>query len=223
MRSSAVTLTPGKHYELRAWIKTENLEVRDLDRTPIATGASIALASMPFDIHSESVAGTSDWRQVTLRFTATRPKDQIEIRAAEGGLFKGRFWVNGVSLDEASDQGSWPIKEAVDTFGPAYRYPSGGWIYLHIEGKPYERGFQHGYLMAREIEGYVDRCASQLDHKSKRAAWENGRATADALFLRGFDDEIREEMKGIADGAAAAEAKFEGRAIDLRDIVAANS
>jgi hypothetical protein len=26
-----------------------------------------------------------------------------------------------------------------------------GWIYLHIEGEPRERGFQHGYLLAKEI------------------------------------------------------------------------
>ncbi|MCC7154483.1 MAG: hypothetical protein IT161_07895 [Bryobacterales bacterium] len=223
VRSAAVTLVAGKHYELKAWIKTQAMEVSDLDRTPIATGASIAMSSMPFDVHSESLSGTRDWQPVSLKFTATRSKDQIELRAAEGGQFKGRFWVDGVSLDEVSGLGDWPVKDAVDTFGPAYRYPKGGWIYVHIEGKPYERGFQHGYLLAREIEGYVDRCAAQLDPKSKRAAWNNGRATADALFLRGFDEEMREEMKGIADGAAAAKAQYDGRAIDLRDIVAANT
>lgn len=223
VRSTSVTLIPGRHYELKAWIKTLGMEVRDTGRTPIATGASVAMSSMPFDVHSDSLAGTQDWQEVRLKFVATRSKDQIEIRAAEGGQFKGKFWVDGVSLDESSSQGSWPISDAVDTFGPAYRYPKGGWIYLHIEGKPYERGFQHGYLLAREIEGYVDRCASELDPKSKRAAWDNGRAAADALFLRGFDEEIREEMKGIADGAAAAKAKYEGRTLDLRDITAANT
>src|SRR5258708_33839163 len=109
------------------------------------------------------------------------------------------------------------------TFGPAYRYPSAGWIYVHIEGKPYERGYQHGYLLAKEIETYMDRCAAQLDSKSKATAWNNGRTTANALFLRGFDQEILQEMKGIADGAAAAGAKWGNRPVDLVDIVTANT
>ena len=45
---------------------------------------------------------------------------------------------------------------------------------------------------------------------------------ANALFLRGFDREILEEMRGIADGAADAGAKWLGRRIDLIDIVVAN-
>src|SRR5271166_916960 len=33
----------------------------------------------------------------------------------------------------------------------AKRFGRAGWIYLHIEGEPRERGFQHGYLLAKEI------------------------------------------------------------------------
>jgi hypothetical protein len=32
--------------------------------------------------------------------------------------------------------------------GNGYRYDSNGWIYLHIEGEPFERGFQHGRFFA---------------------------------------------------------------------------
>lgn len=128
-----------------------------------------------------------------------------------------------MSIEEVSFAGQWPTQVALKTLGPAYRYPQGGWIYLHIEGKPYERGYQHGYLLPQEIERYIDRCAAELDSKSRANAWEYGRTTADALFLRGFDAEILEEMKGIADGAAAAGAKYNGRAVDLLDIVAANT
>ena len=46
---------------------------------------------------------------------------------------------------------------------------------------------------------------------------------ANALFLRGFDREILEEMRGIADGASDAGAKWQGRRIDLVDIVVANA
>ncbi|MEO8661590.1 MAG: M1 family aminopeptidase, partial [Bryobacteraceae bacterium] len=66
-------------------------------------------------------------------------------------------------------------------------------------------------------------CAAELDSKSRRNAWDNGRATANAVFLRGFDAEILQEMKGIAAGAADAGAKYEGRSVDLLDIVASNT
>ena len=46
---------------------------------------------------------------------------------------------------------------------------------------------------------------------------------ANALFLRGFDREILEEMRGIADGASDAGAKWQSRRIDLMDIVVANA
>ena len=42
------------------------------------------------------------------------------------------------------------------------RFERAGWIYLHIEGEPRERGFQHGYLLGKEInDGLV----------ATRAAW----------------------------------------------------
>ena len=106
------------------------------------------------------------------------------------------------------------------TFGPAYRYPAAGWIYLHIEGKPYERGYQHGHLMAREIPEYLARCAADLGSPEE---WNNYRTTANALFLRGFDREILEEMRGIADGASDAGARWQDRRLDLMDIVVANT
>ena len=33
-----------------------------------------------------------------------------------------------------------------------YKFEKAGWIYLHIEGTPEERGFQHGYLLAKDIK-----------------------------------------------------------------------
>ncbi len=223
VRSAPVSLRIGKHYELSGWVRTDGLQIRDTDRSPIATGATLSMASMPFDVHSESLAGTKDWTHVKLLFTATRSQDAVALSAGNGGAARGKTWFDAVSIEEVSATGGWPVRAALKTLGPAYRYPQGGWIYMHIEGKPYERGYQHGYLLAPEIERYIDRCASELDSKSRMNAWQNGRVTADALFLRGFDEEILEELKGIADGAAAAGAKYEGRTVDLMDIVAANT
>lgn len=223
VRSAPVSLTIGKRYELSGWVRTENLTVHDLDRSPIASGAALAMASMPFDVHSASVGGTRGWTRLSLRFVASRAQDAILLTAGAGGKLGGKAWFQGVSLDEVSSADEWPSRDAVQTLGPAYRYPAAGWIYLHIEGKPYDRGYQHGYLMAREIPEYLERCAFDLGGKADAQTWNQYRTSASALFLRGFDREILEEMRGIADGANANGAKWLGRKLDLTDIVVANT
>ena len=42
-------------------------------------------------------------------------------------------------------------KEQESWASRAERHERAGWVYLHIEGQPRERGFQYGYLMAKEI------------------------------------------------------------------------
>ncbi len=221
--SPALHLTIGKTHELVGWVKTEGVEVKDLERSPIATGAALTMASMPYDVHSASLGGTRDWTRLSLRFVASRDQDHIVLNAGNGGALKGKAWFEGVSIDEVSPSESWPARDAVRTFGPAYRYPAAGWVYLHIEGKPYARGYQHGYLMAKEIPEYLTRCAVDLAGKVDAQSWNAYRTSADALFLRGFDREILEEMRGITDGANAAGAKWLGRKLDLIDIVLANT
>ncbi|MBO0698549.1 MAG: hypothetical protein J2P46_09150 [Zavarzinella sp.] len=115
-----------------------------------------------------------------------------------------------------------PDPLSVRRHGPAYRYPQAGWTVLHIEGKPHERGYQHGTLMATEIAAYVRCYAAQEGAKDPAAAWQQVRRLVNALFLRKFDREYLEEMQGIADGAADAGATFNGRPIDLTDVVALN-
>jgi hypothetical protein len=115
-----------------------------------------------------------------------------------------------------------PDPKSVQRYGPAYRYPQAGWVVLHIEGEPYERGYQHGKLMAPEIASYVRCFGTVLSSKAPEDGWRHARTLTNALFLRRFDKEYLEEMKGIADGAAAAGAKFQNRNIDVLDVVAIN-
>ena len=103
-----------------------------------------------------------------------------------------------------------------------YRYPQAGWIVLHIEGEPYERGYQHGRLLARRSPPTSRASPPSRVPKRPPKAGRLTRTLVNALFLRRFDREYLEEMKGIADGAAAAGAKFDGRPLDLIDIVAIN-
>src|SRR5882724_9159543 len=49
----------------------------------------------------------------------------------------------GFAATLSSPQQSWVAK--------GKRFERAGWIYLHTEGEPRERGFQHGYLLSKEI------------------------------------------------------------------------
>jgi hypothetical protein len=126
----------------------------------------------------------------------------------------------GARADEPDYQ---PDPASVQRYGPAYRFPQAGWIVLHIEGKPYERGYQHGQLLAPEIAAHLRCMAAMYAARKSGPGWQNTRRLVNALFLRRFAREFLEEMKGIADGAAAAGARFEGRPIDLVDVAAINT
>ncbi len=90
-------------------------------------------------------------------------------------------------------------------------------------GRAYERGYQHGQLLAAEIVDFIKKRATCRSVKAPTEAWRDVRTLVNALFLRRYDAEYLEEMKGIADGAAAAGAKYDDRPVDLIDIVTLNS
>jgi hypothetical protein len=115
-----------------------------------------------------------------------------------------------------------PDGAAILREGKGYRYSRDGWIYLHIEGKPFDRGYQHGKLLGPEIGQAVRRYARTQSADSPEVAWQQSRQLINAVFLRGFDREYLEEMQGIAEGASDAGAKFSGRKLDLIDIVGLN-
>src|ERR1700685_3978471 len=53
----------------------------------------------------------------------------------------------------------------------AYRFQQGGWTYVHLEGSPGQIGFQHGYLLAREIADAFEAVKLEDTHTTKRD-WE---------------------------------------------------
>jgi hypothetical protein len=85
----------------------------------------------------------------------------------------------------------------------ANRHDKAGWIYLHIEGGPRERGFQHGYLLAREIAEAVRVTAAQWEHDSS-FDWAWLVKNTNGFINRGVDPEDRAELAGIAEGMNAA-------------------
>jgi hypothetical protein len=144
-------------------------------------------------------------------------------RRVLGILALGLFAATAAMAAGPTKQEYGPDPASVQRYGKGYRYPQAGWIVLHIEGDPYERGYQHGRLLAPEIAEYIKVLATKRNKDNPASAWGQVRTLTDALFLRRFDKEYLEEMKGIADGAAAAGAKFEGRPLDLTDLAAVNA
>ena len=55
--------------------------------------------------------------------------------------FTGEYEYRGIQLTEREK----------DWLSRGYRFDKDGWYYVHIEGTPFERGFQNGYLMADVI------------------------------------------------------------------------
>lgn len=95
-------------------------------------------------------------------------------------------------------EGYLTVKEK-EWLAKAYRVDRNGWIFLHIEGQPFERGFQRGYLTANEIDeclkttAYIEefQTAKELDFFTKAAA---------KLFKGKVSKEYIEEMKGMVAG-----------------------
>jgi hypothetical protein len=85
----------------------------------------------------------------------------------------------------------------------ANRHEKAGWIYLHIQGGPRERGFQHGYLLAREIAEGIRVTAAQWEYDSS-FDWAWLKKNTNGFINRGVDAENRAELTGIAEGMNAA-------------------
>lgn len=104
----------------------------------------------------------------------------------------------------------------ITKYGKGYRFDKNGWIYIHIEGEAYERGFQHGYLAAPELE-VIMKSLKYLTYHDTGKHWEFFSDAAEKLWVKHIDPEFLEEIKGIADGA-----KKRGVQITWQDVLAWN-
>jgi Xaa-His dipeptidase len=101
--------------------------------------------------------------------------------------------------------------------GKGYRFDRNGWIFLHIEGEPYARGYQHGYLMAAELAD-VQRMVRHITPWKTGVGWEEVFIPgAEAQWSQWLTPEYQDEIKGIADGATAA-----GTDISWQEVLAWN-
>ena len=61
------------------------------------------------------------------------------------------------------------------------KFNEGGWTYVHLQGTPEQVGFQHGYLLAREIEDNVHVYQVEAPHHAKHN-WSFFRDAAQNVF-----------------------------------------
>ena len=91
----------------------------------------------------------------------------------------------------------------ITTYDKGYRFDKNGWVYIHIEGEPYDRGFQHGFLMASELDEIL-RTIKYLTVIDTGKDWEFFVEAATGIFNPHIEKEYLDEIKGIATGAKEA-------------------
>jgi hypothetical protein len=102
-----------------------------------------------------------------------------------------------ISTAVATDQ-----PENINHYHKGYRFDKDRWIYIHIEGEPYDRGFQYGYLAAPEL-GEIMKTIRYMTLWDTGKDWEFFVNASEDLFISQMDQEYLQEIKGIAAGANA--------------------
>jgi len=100
--------------------------------------------------------------------------------------------------------------------GSSRQPPESGWTVVRLSGTPKQIGYQHGYLLAPEIDDLEKVLVLELTHDNGKD-WNFFRDAARNVWWSHIDQEYRDEMQGIADGVAA-----RGVSLDLWDIVVMN-
>ncbi|MBI5463990.1 MAG: peptidase C45 [Ignavibacteriales bacterium] len=99
----------------------------------------------------------------------------------------------------------------------ATRQDKNGWISVHLEGQPSDIGYQHGCLLAAEIDDLI-RTQDFYYTTTLKRDWKFYRGAAERIFWPKLDKEYQDEIKGIAEGVRA-----KGYKLDYLDIAASNA
>src|ERR1700756_5922215 len=84
----------------------------------------------------------------------------------------------GATIPQKNSQPA-PADDAL--LAKSYRFESGGWIYVHLEGSPHEIGYQHGYLLGPQIADAFAALSLQMTHTTQRD-WDFFRAARQMLW-----------------------------------------
>jgi len=105
-----------------------------------------------------------------------------------------------------------------DRLGKASREDKNGWIYIHLAGSPSDIGFQHGYLVSKEIDILIKVMQYYLPSNGSNFKWDFYRAAAKRILWPKLEQEYKDEVKGIAEGLQARGFKY-----DSLDVTALNA
>lgn len=108
-------------------------------------------------------------------------------------------------------------KQKHNPLGNATREDKNGWIYVHLEGSPHDVGYQHGYLVAKEIDTLIKVFQFYLPHTTKKD-WAWYRSAAGRFMWNKIDTEYQQELIGMAEGLRAKGMKY-----DSLDLVVLNA
>jgi hypothetical protein len=97
------------------------------------------------------------------------------------------------------------------------RFERSGWVYVHLEGAPDKVGYQHGALLAKEIEDLLRVMKPMMTHSGKHD-WNFFREAAEKMLWPKTDKEYQDEIDGIVAGATA-----KGVKLDRYDAVVMNA
>jgi hypothetical protein len=121
--------------------------------------------------------------------------------------------------------------------GKGFRYNIQGWVYLHVEGEPWERGYQYAYLASDEIMDMMHRW-SNLGHnfgfmkifikknqpknyyQISEQWWNICRSESIKKFFTQVPNEYIQEMQGMTEGLKDKNAKIFDREIEFEDVFA---
>ena len=125
------------------------------------------------------------------------------------------------------------------TYNEGCRYNSQGWIFVHIEGEPYERGYQYGYLLFEEIVDMINRWShiihnapligpltgnintSRYDAISQRW-WNYCKSQIYTMYWDDYPLEYQDEIRGIAAGVTDNGGEVFGQEVTSKDILTIN-
>jgi hypothetical protein len=135
-------------------------------------------------------------------------------------------------MPSRSSQSSTEVATLASKHDPSFRKDHEGWIFVHVEGTPYERGWQHGRLLANEIRAAISGIDELLwmDTGTRfewwaanaHAMWHDMLATDKGGKLTDKSgSRLLQELRGIADGANASLNKTQ-RWISIDDLLGWN-
>ena len=107
--------------------------------------------------------------------------------------------------------------EKKERLSKASREDKNGWIYVHLEGSPSDIGYQHGYLLANDIDTSIQTVSYLLQHDTHRD-WEFYRSAARNFLWPKLEQEYKDEINGIVEGLHTKDKKY-----DSLDITAYNA